>query len=291
MPEIALKPGIEYIVGRDDEDRPAAGTVIPKSDQRRLVHLESHHQRLMVSRKHARISCAAGATSWRVVDQDSTNGLQHNGRRVKEADLKDGVHVCKRAFVRVLDTCIQFSEMVMAGDELTFGGCKDVKLYCSPPSTARQSIYTFTFHQGGRGAGGEDSDSAESSSSADEEIDAAAEDDMAEEKRLCSNLRSILKKAVQPVASGSASYAAPLTLEKLKKSTSLFLTDSDFAREKKAAREMGLSKPSLVKGDGRSWFKFNRTEFRETQLQNEIEKCFDKVVPTLNTRSTLVRKV
>ena len=88
LPEsIPLDPGTEYVVGRVNEEG------------RSLIHLDSTSQGSMVSRKHAFISFSSQEGAWRVVDNNSMNGLLLNGQRVSQALLKDGMCARVHAYV------------------------------------------------------------------------------------------------------------------------------------------------------------------------------------------------
>ena len=110
LPSILLRPGREYIVGREP------------SDGHEWVCLQTEAQPLMLSRQHATISCTVRG-EWRIIDLGSTNGMLLNGRRSAEAVLTEGACVCVRVRVRCACgcACARTHERTMVGAGMWVG--------------------------------------------------------------------------------------------------------------------------------------------------------------------------
>jgi hypothetical protein len=140
---------------------------------------------------------------------------------------------------------------------------------------------------GGRGGGGEggggdgDSDSSEWSDSEEDSDLNANLDSRATSEGGCvrTNLCTILKKAVLPMASGRfAQIVASPTLEDLHDDAGLLLTPLEFDDEKVGAREIGVH-PALQTGNPGSddrdfWFKFSRTDQTANKPVDRVSSDF-----------------
>ena len=84
------------------------------------VVLDSRAQALMISRRHATLTCDASTGQWKLTDLNSTNGVLYNGIKVTEANLSNN-------------------------DIVTFGGAKSTKVGALPSEKAPKSIYVYKF--------------------------------------------------------------------------------------------------------------------------------------------------
>lgn len=103
--KIALDASHKVVVGRE-----VPGGVV----------LNSPAQQLMISRRHASISCTDEG-HWSIQDLQSMNGTQVNGVKVSQAGLVNG-------------------------DVITFGGANRTVLDNRPGPNAIKSMYTYSFH-------------------------------------------------------------------------------------------------------------------------------------------------
>ena len=84
------------------------------------VVLDSRAQALMISRRHATLTCDASTGQWKLTDMQSTNGVLYNGIKVTEANLSNN-------------------------DIVTFGGAKSTMVGALPSVKAPKSIYVYKF--------------------------------------------------------------------------------------------------------------------------------------------------
>ena len=84
------------------------------------IVLDSPAQALMISRRHATLTCDASTGQWKLTDLKSTNGVLYNGIKVTEANLSNN-------------------------DIVTFGGAKSTTVGAMPREKALRSIYVYKF--------------------------------------------------------------------------------------------------------------------------------------------------